>query len=92
MLRPDARVELLDGQIIDRSPIGPFHGGVTRRLNACLSAHARGRWIVAIQDPVRLSDDSEPQPDLMLLKPSADEAATQMPRMCCCSSKWRILP
>jgi hypothetical protein len=29
VLRPDARVELLEGRIIDKSPIGPFHGGVT---------------------------------------------------------------
>jgi hypothetical protein len=33
VLRPDARVELLNGEIIDRSPIGPFHGGVTDYLN-----------------------------------------------------------
>ena len=32
VLRPDARVELLDGKIFDMSPIGPFHGGVTKRL------------------------------------------------------------
>ena len=34
VLRPDARVELLDGKIIDMSPIGPFHGGVTISANA----------------------------------------------------------
>lgn len=34
VLRPDARVELLDGQIIDMSPIGPFHGGVTKDCSA----------------------------------------------------------
>jgi len=34
VLSPNARVELLDGQIIDMSPIGPFHGGVTNQLNA----------------------------------------------------------
>ena len=72
VLRPDARVELLDGQIIDMSPIGPFHGSVTKYLNQLFSAAARGRWITAVQDPVRLDDHSEPQPDLMLLKPVPD--------------------
>ena len=72
VLRPDARVELLDGQIIDMSPIGPFHGGVTKFLSRFFFAAAKGRWITSVQDPVRLDDHSEPEPDLMLLKPSAD--------------------
>jgi Uma2 family endonuclease len=72
VLPPNARVELLDGQIIDMSPIGPFHGSVTKFLNQFFSAASQGRWIVAVQDPAQLDDHSEPQPDLMLLKPSAD--------------------
>ena len=72
VLRPDARVELLNGEIIDMSPIGPFHGSITKYLNQIFTTAARGRWIMAVQDPVRLDDHSEPQPDLMLLKPVAD--------------------
>jgi Uma2 family endonuclease len=72
VLRPDARVELLDGRIIDMSPIGPFHGGVTKSLNGIFSAASRGRWQVSVQDPLHLDEHSEPQPDLMLLKPVAD--------------------
>ncbi len=72
VLRPDARVELLDGRIIDMSPIGPFHGSITKYLIAQFTAAAKKRWITAVQDPVRLDDHSEPQPDLMLLKPVAD--------------------
>ncbi len=34
ILAPDARVELLDGQIYDRLPIGPFHSSVETRLHA----------------------------------------------------------
>ena len=72
VLPPDARVELLDGRIIDMSPIGPFHGGVTKYLNQHFSAAANGRWITQVQDPVHLDDHSEPEPDLALLKPVAD--------------------
>jgi Uma2 family endonuclease len=72
VLHPDARVELLDGQITDMSPIGPFHGGVTNFLNEFFVASAKGRWTTSVQNPVRLDDHSEPEPDLMLLKPSAD--------------------
>ena len=72
VLKPDARVELLDGRIIDMSPIGPFHGSITKYLIQLFTAAAKKRWITAAQDPVRLDDHSEPQPDLMLLKPVAD--------------------
>jgi hypothetical protein len=72
VLRPDARVELLDGQIIDMSPIGPFHGSITKYLNLLFTAAARDRWITQVQDPVHLDDHSVPEPDLALLKPSPD--------------------
>jgi Uma2 family endonuclease len=80
VLRPDARVELLDGEIIDMSPIGPFHGSVTKYLTQLFTAAAKGRWITAVQDPVRLDDHSEPQPDLMLLKPIPDFYRKSHPR------------
>lgn len=72
VLRPDARVELLNGEIIDRSPIGPFHGGVTNYLIEIFTAASKGRWLTTVQNPVRLDDHSEPQPDVMLLKPVPD--------------------
>jgi Uma2 family endonuclease len=72
VLRPDARVELLDGKIIDMSPIGPFHGGVANYLNQVFTAAAKGRWLMSVQNPVRMDDYSEPQPDIMLLKPAKD--------------------
>ena len=72
VLKPDARVELLNGEIIDMSPIGPFHGSITKHLNQLFSAASRGRWITQVHDPVRLDEHSEPQPDLALLKPSPD--------------------
>jgi Uma2 family endonuclease len=72
VLRPDARVELLNGEIIDMSPIGPFHGGVVNYLLDVFTATCKGRWRTTVQNPVRLDDHSEPQPDLMLAKPSPD--------------------
>jgi Uma2 family endonuclease len=72
VLPPDARVELLDGEISDMSPIGPYHGGVTKYLNKAFSKAANERWVTVVADPVRLDDYSEPQPDIMLVKPSGD--------------------
>jgi Uma2 family endonuclease len=72
VLGPTARVEFLDGEIIDRSPIGPAHGSVTKRLNYQFNELAKGRWLVAVQDPVHLEQYSEPEPDVMLLKRTPD--------------------
>ncbi len=80
VLRPDARVELLDGEIIDMSPIGPFHGGVTNRLLRLFTAVSQDQCVLTVQNPVRLDDHSEPQPDLMLLKPAADFYGKRHPR------------
>ena len=80
VLHPNARVELLNGRIIDMSPIGPFHGGLVKRLSRIFNLKAKGRWIVSIQDPLRLDDQSEPEPDVMLLKPAADDYTSGHPQ------------
>src|SRR5580658_8478845 len=80
VLAYDARVELIDGQIIDMPPIGPFHGGVAKFLIRFFESLAEGRWITSVTDPVHLDDHSEPQPDLMLLKPSSDFYRKRHPR------------
>jgi Uma2 family endonuclease len=79
VLKPESRVELLEGEILDMSPIGPFHGGVVNYLSRVFNRLGRGRWLVAVQNPVHLDDHSEPQPDLMLLKPEADDYKARHP-------------
>ena len=80
VLRPDARVELLDGQIMDMSPIGPFHGGVVGRLARLFNTVSNDRWLVLSQHPVRLDEHSEPQPDVLLLRPIQDDYTNRLPR------------
>ncbi len=80
VLRPDARVELLNGEIIDMSPIGAFHGGLVKRLSRFFNLNAKGRWTVSTQDPLRLDDHSEPEPDVMLLKPAPDDYTNRHPQ------------
>ena len=60
VFRPEARVELLGGKIVDLSPLGPFHASVINRLSRRLTLSADGRWLVSIQNPVHLDDYSEP--------------------------------
>jgi Uma2 family endonuclease len=72
VLRPDARVELFNGEVIDISPSGLFHGSITKHLDQIFTVAARDRWITQVQHPVHLDDYSEPEPDLTLVKPVAD--------------------
>ena len=63
----DDRIELIEGTLIDMAPIGSGHAGHVKQLNHLFSARLDD-VIIAVQDPVVLSDDSEPQPDIALLR------------------------
>lgn len=80
ILRSDERVELIEGEILTMSPIGGAHTLHVRRLIALLTDRYRGLAVVDIQDPVRLSDLTEPQPDAMLLKHRDDYYGPVVPR------------
>ena len=80
VLRPDARVELLAGKVLDMSPIGPFHGEVTTYLTEVFAAASKGRWRTRVQNSLRLDEHSEPQPDLVLAKPIAETYRLRHPR------------
>lgn len=79
ILSEDDRVELIEGEILKMSPIGSPHAGSLNRLNALFS-HLVGRAILSVQNPVRLNDLSEPQPDFALLRPRADFYRDAHPR------------
>lgn len=68
ILPEDKRYELIEGDIIEMSPIGMRHAACVNRLNRILNRQAGDSIIVSIQDPIQLDDYSEPQPDVALLK------------------------
>lgn len=65
---PEDRVELLDGEIIQMTPIGSRHGGCVNRLNQLLIQNLAGRAVVTVQNPVLLDERSEPQPDVVVAR------------------------
>jgi Uma2 family endonuclease len=69
---PDARLELIEGEIVEMAPIGSRHAGAVKILNRLFSHLVGDRAIVSVQDPLVIGDRSVPQPDLALLKPRAD--------------------
>lgn len=72
VLGEDDRIELLDGEIVEMTPIGPRHAGGVNRLTRLFGARLRERVVVGVQNPVVLGPYWEPQPDLALLKARDD--------------------
>jgi Uma2 family endonuclease len=62
------RVELIQGEIVQMSPIGPRHAAFVDNLNRLLARRLPDDAIVRVQGPVALADDTEPQPDLSVLR------------------------
>jgi Uma2 family endonuclease len=72
VLTKDDRVELIEGEIIEMSPIGSRHAGCVNRLTALLSRELQSVGMTSVQNPIRIDDFSEPEPELALLKPRDD--------------------
>ena len=68
ILEENDRIELLDGDLIVMPPIGDWHAASVDRFTNSLPTLLQGRAIVRVQNPTRLNDNSEPQPDIMLLR------------------------
>jgi Uma2 family endonuclease len=79
ILREDDRVELIEGEIVQMVPIGSGHSGTVNRLNYALLRAAGDRAVVTVQNPLRLSDTSEPIPDFLVLRPRPDFYADSHP-------------
>ena len=72
ILSPRDRVELIDGEIVQMAAISSRHAGCVTYLSNTLLPMLGRRVIVRVRGPVRLSEYSEPEPDVTLLRPRAD--------------------
>src|SRR4051812_42052139 len=72
ILPPDARVEMIEGEVIAMNPIGNRHATCVRRLNALLHERLGNRSIIDNQNPLPIGKYSEPEPDVLLLSPRPD--------------------
>ena len=66
------KVELINGEIIEMSPIGRRHAACVDRINRLFSNILGIKVLVRVQNPIILNNLSEPEPDIALLKPRAD--------------------
>lgn len=74
------RVELLQGEIIEMSPIGRQHAACVDRLTELFVRELGIRAIVRVQNPIQLSNSSEPQPDFAILQRRSDFYADGHPQ------------
>lgn len=68
IFRQGARLELIEGEIYEMSPIGSLHAACVNFLSRLLNRLFGDNHIVATQNPIHLNDFSEPQPDVSLLR------------------------
>src|SRR5262245_5072588 len=72
ILHEDDRLELIDGEIVEMTPIGRRHAACVAELNRMLVPAIGLRALVWPQNPIILPNDTEPQPDIVLPRPRAD--------------------
>lgn len=80
VIREDARIELIEGDLIDMAPIGSNHAGMVYLLNHLLTSAVGNNAIVGAQNPVVLGTHSEPQPDILVLRPREDYYRSSHPK------------
>jgi Uma2 family endonuclease len=79
ILQEDERTELIAGEIVRMSPIGSRHAACVNRLNRLLSRGLGEHSLVSVQNPISLGESNEPQPDVAVLRPRADDYAESHP-------------
>ncbi|HEY4563966.1 MAG TPA: Uma2 family endonuclease [Thermoanaerobaculia bacterium] len=79
ILAPDDRVELIEGEIWQMSPIGSRHASTVTRSARFFTLRLDGRAVVSTQNPLLLGDLSEPEPDVAILHFREDDYAENHP-------------
>jgi Uma2 family endonuclease len=80
ILSSDDRVELIEGEILTMTPIGPAHAVAVDRAAHSLMLEVQERAVVRVRGPIRLDDHSEPEPDISLFWPPAESYRHGHPR------------
>lgn len=68
ILRRNERIELIEGEIVEMSPIGPRHRAFVGNLTELLITRLAGQALVHVQMGVALGERSDPEPDLAILQ------------------------
>ena len=80
ILSPRDRVELIDGHIVHKAAVSSHHAGCVTYLSNTILPMLGRRVNVRVRGPVCLSEYSEPEPDIALLRPRSDFYRDAHPR------------
>lgn len=80
ILKSNERVELVSGVIFSMSPMHSRHASIIARLETTLKRQLGDRFQVRVQLPVKLSDKSEPEPDISIVRVREDYYETAHPQ------------
>ena len=79
ILHEDDRVELIEGELVEMTAIGTRHFSCVNRLTRMLVMNVGDEAIVSVQNPVRLNEYNEPQPDLTVIRSRDYRESLPMP-------------
>jgi Uma2 family endonuclease len=79
LLRPDERTELIEGELIQVTPMGSRHAASISRLTRFFQSHAGNHLHVRVQLPIKLGLYNEPEPDVALVFPRSDDYESAHP-------------
>ena len=79
ILKPDDRVELIRGEIIKMTPIKSAHASKVNYLLEFLILNFHKKATIVSQNPIRLSQESEPEPDIAIAIYKADRYSSAHP-------------
>ncbi len=75
----DDRVELLEGVIVEMRPKSAMHAALTEDANDYFKDRLKAKAVVRSQNPILLSDLSEPEPDIVIVTPPKEKYYTRHP-------------
>lgn len=74
------RIELIEGEIVEMAAKGTAHVVCVSRLNHWFGRRSDNLYWVLVQDPIVVSDVSEPEPDITLTRIKPDDYRSGLPR------------
>ena len=79
LFHEDERIELIGGELIVAEPKDAPHYTATRRTAGVLEAAFGPGWDVRSEGPIALDDDSEPEPDIAVVRGTLEDYSHEHP-------------